>query len=182
MLLWTKKCRIENKQVFRKLTPVLIHEVRTPIKHTQHLSQWLGNQKMPIGCGDSESEDELKLVDNKCTKSTSQRKTEQTPVRVFLLVFNHCFNRALWIPSWPINKYMNEVMKYEGEHRKIYNELNHAKVPFNRKNYCSYLAVSNDFILNGLKYEWEWWCSTKSMNDEWEEWSMKVSPAKICNE
>ena len=78
MLFWTKKISIDNNQVFIKITPVLIHEVRSPIKHTQHLAQCLGNRKILIGYGSSEAEDELKLLDNKCTRSTSQRKTEQT--------------------------------------------------------------------------------------------------------
>ena len=56
----------------------------SPINPTKHLDQCLGNQKTPIGFGSSESEDELKLVDNKCTRSTPQRKAEQTQVRVFI--------------------------------------------------------------------------------------------------
>ena len=71
MLFWNKKLGIENKQAFRKLTPVMIHEVRSPIKHTQHLGQCLGNHKIWIGYSSLESEDELKLVDNKFTRSTS---------------------------------------------------------------------------------------------------------------
>ena len=77
MLFWTNKFRIEKNKIFIKLTPVLIHEVRPPIKHTQHLAQCLGDHKTPIGYGSSEVEDEWKLVDNKCTRATSQRKTEE---------------------------------------------------------------------------------------------------------
>ena len=84
MLFWTNKFRTENKQVFSKLTTVMIHEVRSPIKHTEHLDQCLGNWKMTIGYGSSEVEEELKLVDNKCTRSTSKQKIEQTQVRVFI--------------------------------------------------------------------------------------------------
>ena len=69
------------------------------IKHTQHLDQFLGKRKMPIGYGSSESEDELKLVDNKCTVSNSQQKKRTNRSPFFLLhVSNGCFNRALWIP------------------------------------------------------------------------------------
>ena len=78
MLFWSKKCRIKNKQLFSEFTPVLIHEVRSPINHTQHLAKYLGNTS--IGYGSSESEDELKLTDNKCTRSTSQQRTEQIKV------------------------------------------------------------------------------------------------------
>ena len=74
MLFWTKKCRIYNKQVFIKLTPVIIHELISLINHTQQLAQCLGNRETPIGYCSSEAEDELKIVDNKCTKSTSQLK------------------------------------------------------------------------------------------------------------
>ena len=82
MLFWTKKCRIENKKVFRELTPVLIHLVISPIKNNGHLAQCMGNWKTLIGYGSSEDEDELKLVDNKCKRSTSQRKSEQMQVWV----------------------------------------------------------------------------------------------------
>ena len=78
MLFSTKKCRIENKQVFRNIRPVLIYEVISPIKHTQHLTKCLGNHKTLVGYGSLEAEDKLKLADNKCTRSTSQRKIEQT--------------------------------------------------------------------------------------------------------
>ena len=81
---WPNKYRIENKQVFRKLMPVMIHELRSPIKHNQHLAQCLGNRETPIVYGSLEAEDELKLVDDKCTRSTSQRKIEQTQVRIFV--------------------------------------------------------------------------------------------------
>ena len=74
VLFWTNKCRIKNKQVFSELTHFLIHELISPIKHTQQLSQCLGNRKTPIGYVSSEAKDELKLVDNKCTRSTSQQK------------------------------------------------------------------------------------------------------------
>ena len=84
MLFWTKKFIIENKQLFRDLRPVLIHKVISPIKHTQHLAQCLSNQKTSIGYGSSEAEDELKIVDNKCTRVTSRRKTEQTQEWVFI--------------------------------------------------------------------------------------------------
>ena len=67
-----------------KITPVLIHELISPIKHTQHLAQCLGNRKTPIGYGSSEAEDESELVDNTCTISASQRKTEQTQVQFFV--------------------------------------------------------------------------------------------------
>ena len=80
MLFCTKKCRIENKKVFRELTPVLIHLVISPINNNGHLTQFMGNWKTLIGYGSSEAEDELKLVDNKCTRSTSKGKTEQTQV------------------------------------------------------------------------------------------------------
>ena len=71
-------------QVFSKLTSVMIHEVRSPIKHTQLLAQCLGKKKKrKIGYGNSEAEDELKLVDNKCTRYTSQQKTGQAKVQVF---------------------------------------------------------------------------------------------------
>ena len=40
--------------------------------------QCLGKQKMPIGYGNSEAEDKLKLANYECTRSPSQLKTEQT--------------------------------------------------------------------------------------------------------
>ena len=80
MLFWTKKCRIKNKQVFSELIPVLIHKVRSKIKHTQHTDQCIGNRKTSISYGRSEAEDELKTVDIKCTKPTSQLKTDQIQV------------------------------------------------------------------------------------------------------
>ena len=83
MLFYTRKYRIKNEQVFKELRPVLIHKVRSSIKHTQQLSQYLGNWKTLIGYVISEAEDKQKLVDNKCTKSNSQCKTEHTKVRVF---------------------------------------------------------------------------------------------------
>ena len=76
MLFWDNECRIKNNQVFSELVPVLIHGVRSPINHTKHLSQCICNRKTPIGCGSSEDEGELKLVDNKCTRSTSNLKIE----------------------------------------------------------------------------------------------------------
>ena len=84
MLFWAKKFRIENKQVFIKITHVLIHEVRSPINHTQHITLCIGIYKTPIGYGSSEAEDESELVDNTCTISASQRKTEQTQVQFFV--------------------------------------------------------------------------------------------------
>ena len=84
MLFWTKNCRIYNKQVFIETTPVMIHEVISPIKNTQHIAQCLGNQKTPIEYVSSEAEEELKLVDKKRTRYTSQYKTEQTQVQVFI--------------------------------------------------------------------------------------------------
>ena len=80
----TKKFRTENNKVFRELIHILIQNVILPIKHTQHLAQCIGNHRKPIGYGRSEAKDELKLVDNKCTRSTSQHKTEQTQVWVFV--------------------------------------------------------------------------------------------------
>ena len=84
MLFCAKKYRIESKQVLSKLTPVLIYELISPIKHTQQLDKCLGNRKMLIWYDSSEAEDKLKLVDNKCEISTSQHKTEQTRVRFFV--------------------------------------------------------------------------------------------------
>ena len=84
MLFWTKQFRIKNKQVSSKLTTIMIHEVISQINNTQHLAQYLVKQKTPIGYGSSEAEAELKLVDNECTKSTSQHKTEQTQEDVFV--------------------------------------------------------------------------------------------------
>ena len=84
MLFWTKKFRIYNKQIYSNLAPILIHKVRSPINHTQHLDQCLGNQKTPIGYGCLEAEDKLKIVDNNFTISTSQHKTEQTWEQFFL--------------------------------------------------------------------------------------------------
>ena len=72
MLFWTKTFITKNKQVFSKLTRVMIHEVRSPIKHTQHLVQFIGNWKTLIGYGSSEDKDELKLMDNKRTRFNSQ--------------------------------------------------------------------------------------------------------------
>ena len=57
MLFWNNKCRIENKKVFIKLTPVLINRVISPINHTQHLAQCLDNRETTIGYGSSESKD-----------------------------------------------------------------------------------------------------------------------------
>ena len=75
MIFWTNECRIKNKKVFRKLTPVLIHEVISPIKNTQHVAKFLGNRKTPIGYISSKAKYELKLVDNKYRRSNSQHKT-----------------------------------------------------------------------------------------------------------
>ena len=72
IILWTKKYRIKNKQVFSKHTTVLNNEVRSLIKHTQYLAQCLGNRKTLIGYGSSEAKDEFKLVDKNFTISTSQ--------------------------------------------------------------------------------------------------------------
>ena len=58
MLFWTKKCKIKNKQIFSNLTPVLDDKVRYPIKHTQHLAQFLRNHKISIGYGSSKVEDD----------------------------------------------------------------------------------------------------------------------------
>ena len=99
MLFWTDKFSIENKQVFSELAPVLIQKVGSPIKHTQHLAQFLGNQKTPIGYVSSEDEEELKIGDNKCTRSTPQRKTEKCKIRFSLLVSNRSFGIALLIPN-----------------------------------------------------------------------------------
>ena len=63
----------------------MIHEVRSLIKHTQDLAQCIGKHKTPIGYGSSKAEDELKLGDSKCTRSTSQRKTEQTQAWFFVV-------------------------------------------------------------------------------------------------
>ena len=89
LLFWTKNFRIDNKQVFSELTPVLIHKVISLIKKT----------KTMIGYKSSESEDKLKLVYNKFTRSTSQSKTEKMQIRFFVFS-NCCFNRVLWIPNW----------------------------------------------------------------------------------
>ena len=104
MLFWTKKFRIENKQVFRKLTPVIIHEVISTIKNPKHLTQCLGNQKTPIWYVGPEAKDELKLVDNKCTRYTSQRKTEQTKVRVFVTCLYQFFQQSCVDPKVTNNK------------------------------------------------------------------------------
>ena len=76
MLFWTNKYRIKNKQVFSKLTPILIYKMISPIKHTKHLAQFTGKHETPIWYISLEAEYELKLVDKKCTRYTSQRKAE----------------------------------------------------------------------------------------------------------
>ena len=128
--------------------PVLIHEVRSPIKHTQHLIKYLGNQKMPIGYCSLESEDESKLVDNKCTRHNAKQKKYKHGF--LFLVSDHFFNRALWIPNGlkiEIIEYLavtNNVLLNQRKDKwewlimkvgasKICNESNHMKIAFNQK-------------------------------------------------
>ena len=49
----TKKYRTKIKKLFRELMPVLIHEMRSPIKYNHHLVEFLGSYKTPIGYGSS---------------------------------------------------------------------------------------------------------------------------------